>query len=280
MDKVKITIPQCRQFKEEGRKVKMIVAYDYPMAALIDRSDADMILVGDSLGMVVLGLDTTVPINIEEIVYHLRAVKRAAKSTMVVADMPFMSYINIDESVRNAGKLMKEGADCVKLEGGLTIAAKVRAIVDAGIPVMGHIGLTPQTVSMLGGFKVQGKDSAAAERLLHEALALEDAGAFAVLMECVPARLAKLITEKLKVPTIGTGAGPDVDGHCLNAYDLLGIFDRFVPKFVRQYAQLGPKLVDVFNSYCREIDCGEFPLQEHCFHMNEEELKQLSQTDK
>jgi 3-methyl-2-oxobutanoate hydroxymethyltransferase len=276
MSKSKITIPQCQALKEEGKKIKMIVAYDYPMATLIDRSDAEMILVGDSLGMVVLGLDTTVPINMEEIVYHLRAVKRAAKNTMIVADMPFMSYINVDEAVRNAGRLMKEGADCVKLEGGLTVAGKVKAIVDAGIPVMAHIGLTPQTVSMLGGFKVQGKDSATAERLLKEALALEEAGAFVVLMECVPAQLAALITERLRVPTIGTGAGPSVDGHCLNAYDLLGIFDKFVPKFVRQYANLGPAIVEAFNSYCREIDCSEFPLEEHCFHMSEENLKRLS----
>ena len=275
MSKVKITIPQCQQFKAEGRKVKMIVAYDYPMASLIDRSDAEMILVGDSLGMVVLGLDTTVPVNMEEIVYHLRPVKRASKNTMIVADMPFMSYINIDEAVRNAGKLMKEGADCVKLEGGLTVTDKVKAIVDAGIPVMAHIGLTPQTVSMLGGFKVQGKDSATAERLLKEALALEEAGAFAVLLECIPAQLAKLITEKLKVPTIGTGAGPYVDGHCLNAYDLTGIFDKFVPKFVRQYAKLGPAMVEAFNSYCSEIDSGAFPVKEHCFHMNDEDLKRL-----
>ena len=275
MSKAKITIPQCQQFKAEGRKVKMIVAYDYPMATLIDRSDAEMILVGDSLGMVVLGLDTTVPINMEEIVYHLRPVKRAARNTMVVADMPFMSYINIDEAVRNAGKLMKEGADCVKLEGGLTVTDKVKAIVDAGIPVMAHIGLTPQTVSMLGGFKVQGKDTATAERLIKEALALEEAGAFAVLMECIPAQLAKVITEKLKVPTIGTGAGPFVDGHCLNAYDLVGIFDKFVPKFIRQYAKLGPVMVDAFNSYCSEIDSGAFPLKEHCFHMSDEDLKRL-----
>jgi 3-methyl-2-oxobutanoate hydroxymethyltransferase len=276
MSKSKMTVPQCQLFKKEGKKIKMIVAYDYPMALLIDRSDAEMILVGDSLGMVVLGLDTTVPVNMEEIIYHLRAVKRAAKNTMIVADMPFMSYVNVDEAVRNAGRLMKEGADCVKLEGGLTVTGKVKEIVDAGIPVMAHIGLTPQTVSMLGGFKVQGKDFATAERLLKEALALEEAGAFAVLMECVPAHLAALITEKLRVPTIGTGAGPSVYGHCLNAYDLLGIFDRFVPKFVRQYAQLGPAMVGVFNSYCREIDCGDFPLEEHCFHMDEKDLKRLS----
>jgi 3-methyl-2-oxobutanoate hydroxymethyltransferase len=275
MSKTKMTIPQAQQFKEQGKKIKMIVAYDYPMATMIDRSDAEMILVGDSLAMVVLGLDTTVPVNMEEIIYHLRAVKRAAKNTMIVADMPFMSYINIDEAVRNAGQLLKEGADCVKLEGGLPVCPKVRAIVDAGIPVMAHIGLTPHTVSMLGGFKVQGKDSAAAERLLNEAMKLQEAGAFSVLMECVPAALAKLITAKLSVPTIGTGAGPHVDGHCLNAYDLTGIFDKFVPKFVKQYAKLGPMMVDAFNSYCREIDSGEFPVKEHCFTINEEDLKKL-----
>ncbi len=275
MDKTKITIPQVRQYKEQGKKIKMIVAYDYPFAALIDRSDAEMILVGDSLGMVVLGYDTTVPVNMEEIIYHLRAVRRAAKNTMVVADMPFMSYINVDEAIRNAGRLMKEGADCVKLEGGLPMVDKVKGIVDAGIPVMAHIGLTPQTVSMLGGFKVQGKDAASAERMLLEARELEGAGAFAVLLECVPSPLARLITAKLGVATIGTGAGADVDGHCLNAYDLTGIFERFVPKFVKQYAQVGPQMLDAFNAYCREIDNGEFPAQQHCFTMKEEDLKKL-----
>lgn len=275
MAKTKITIPQVRQYKEQGKKIKMIVAYDYPMAALIDRSDAEMILVGDSLGMVVLGYDTTVPVNMEEIIYHLRAVKRAAKNTLIVADMPFMSYINVDEAIRNAGKLLKEGADCVKLEGGLPMVDKVKGIVDAGIPVMAHIGLTPQTVSMLGGFKVQGKDAAAAERMMIEARELEAAGAFAVLLKCVPAPLARLMTQKLTASTIGTGAGPDVDGHCLNAYDLTGIFDKFVPKFVKQYANLGPQMVDAFNAYCREIDSGEFPGREHCFTMKEEDLKRL-----
>lgn len=275
MAKTKITVPQVRQYKEQGKKVRMIVAYDYPMAALIDRSDAEMILVGDSLGMVVLGYETTVPVNMEEIIYHLRAVKRAAKNTLIVADMPFMSYVNVNEAIHNAGKLIKEGADCVKLEGGLPMVEKVKGIVDAGIPVMAHIGLMPQTVSMLGGFKVQGKDTAAAERMLIEARELEAAGAFAILLECVPAPLAGLLTQKLAVSTIGTGAGPDVDGHCLNAYDITGIFDRFVPKFVKQYAQLGPQMVDAFNAYCREVDSGEFPGQEHCFTMREEDLKRL-----
>ena len=275
MAKTKITVPQVRQYKEQGKKVRMIVAYDYPMAALIDRSDAEMILVGDSLGMVVLGYETTVPVNMEEIIYHLRAVKRAAKNTLIVADMPFMSYVNVNEAIHNAGKLIKEGADCVKLEGGLPMVEKVKGIVDAGIPVMAHIGLTPQTVSMLGGFKVQGKDAAAAERMLIEARELEAAGAFAILLECVPAPLARLLTQKLAVSTIGTGAGPDVDGHCLNAYDITGISDRFVPKFVKQYAQLGPQMVDAFNAYCREVDSGEFPGQEHCFTMREEDLKRL-----
>ena len=276
MGKTKMTIPQAQQFKNQGRKLKMIVAYDYPMASLIDRSDADMILVGDSLGMVILGYDTTVSINMEEIIYHLRPVKRAARNTMVIADMPFMSYINVDDAVRNAGKLMKEGADCVKLEGGMTVTDRVKAIIDAGIPVMAHIGLTPQTVSMLGGFKVQGKDAASAKQLINDALKLEEAGAFSVLMECVPVPLAKLITEKLSVPTIGTGAGPHVDGHCLNAYDLVGIFDKFVPKFVKQYAHIGPMMVDAFNMYCREIDTGDFPKKEHCFTMSAEVSNDLT----
>lgn len=275
MAKQKLTIPQFKQLKDQGKKFKMITVYDFPMAALVDRSEAEMILVGDSLGMVVLGYDSTVPVNMEEIIYHLRAVRRGAKNTFVVADMPFMSYVNVDEAIKNAGRLLKEGADCVKLEGGLNVLDKVKGIVDAGIPVMGHMGLTPQTASMLGGFKVQGKDPAVAKRLLLEAQKLEEAGAFAVLVECIPSQLAKVITEKLSVATVGTGAGPHVDGHCLNAYDLIGIFDKFVPKFVKQYAQLGPVVVEAFNSYCREIDAGEFPKPEHCFNMAEEELKRL-----
>ncbi|WP_425059532.1 3-methyl-2-oxobutanoate hydroxymethyltransferase [Sporomusa carbonis] len=276
MSKTKLTIPQLRQLKEEGKKVKMIVCYDYPMAAIVEKSEADMILVGDSLGMVVMGLDSTVPVNMEEIIYHLRAVRRATPNTFVVADLPFMSYqASVEEAIRNAGRLLKEGADCVKLEGGLEVVDTVKAIVRAGVPVMAHIGLTPQTVAMLGGFKVQGKSAEAAEKMLLEAQKLEEAGAFAVLLECVPSQLAKLITEKLSVPTIGTGAGPDVDGHCLNAYDLLGIFDKFVPKFIKQYAKLGPVMVEAFNQHCREIDSGEFPKPEHCFNMNSEDLKRL-----
>lgn len=276
MTKQKIAIPQLRKLKEQSKKFTMITAYDYPMASLIDRSNSEMILIGDSLGMVVLGYDSTVPVNMEDVIYHLRAVHRAARSTLLVADMPFGSYnSSVEDAIKNATRLLKEGADCVKLEGGLNVVDKIKGIVGAGIPVMAHIGLTPQTVSMLGGFKVQGKDHEAAKQLLADAKELEKAGAFAVLLECVPSPLAKIITESLKVPTVGTGAGPHVDGHCLNAYDLLGIFEKFKPKFVKQYSNLAGEMINVFNTFHKEIETGVFPQPEHCFGMDEEDLKRL-----
>ena len=276
MAKTKITIPEILETKTNGKKFKMITVYDYPMANLVDRSAAELILVGDSLGMVIQGHDGTIPVNIEDILYHLKLVRRGAPNTFVVGDMPFMSYqINRDEAIRNAGTLLKAGADCVKMEGGSKIADTVKAVVDAGVPVMGHIGLTPQTAAMMGGFKVQGKNAEAAEKLLQDAIAIDNAGVFAMVLECMPAGLCKLITERVKCATISVGGGKDCNGHNLNAYDLVGIFDKFVPKFVKQYAQMGPQIVEVFDTWCKEIDDGTFPEEKHCFTMNDENLKRL-----
>jgi 3-methyl-2-oxobutanoate hydroxymethyltransferase len=276
MTKKKITIPEIQEMKRNGKKFKMITVYDYPMASMVDQSNAELILVGDSLGMVIQGHDGTVPVNIEDVIYHVKAVRRGAPNTFVVGDMPFLSYqVSKEEAIRNAGTLLKVGADCVKMEGGMNVVETVRAVVNAGIPVIAHIGLTPQTASMMGGFKVQGKSTEAAEKLLNEAIALEEAGAFAMVVECVPTQLAKIIDEKLQIPIISVGAGPHATGHNLNAYDLLGIFDKFVPKFVRQYAQMGRQMVEVFNTWGREIDNGEFPAPEHCFNMKDEDLKRL-----
>lgn len=276
MSKKKITIPELMEIKKSGKKFKMITGYDYPMATMIDRSDAELLLVGDSLGMVIQGHDGTIPVNIEDTIYHVKAVRRGAPNTFVVGDMPFLSYqVSKEEAIRNAGTLLKAGADCVKIEGGMKVLETIRAVVDAGIPVIAHIGLTPQTAAMFGGFKVQGKNAEAAEKLLNEAAALEEAGAFAIVLECIPTPLAKLIDEKLHIPTIGCGAGPHTTAQNLNAYDLLGIFDKFVPKFVKQYGKLGQEMVDIFNTWCSEIDSGVYPAPENGFTMKDEELKRL-----
>jgi len=274
--KKKISIPELKGMKVSGQKFKMFTVYDFPMATMVDRSPAELILVGDSLGMVIQGHDSTVPVNLEDVLYHVKIVRKGAPNTFVVGDMPFLSYqVNRDEAIRNAGTLLKVGADCVKMEGGVKIAETMRAVVDAGIPVMAHIGLTPQTAAMLGGFKVQGKNAASAEKLLQDALAVEEAGAFAIVLECIPTALAQLIDQKVTIPTISVGAGPFTTGFNLNAYDLLGIFDKFVPKFVIQYAQMGKDIVNVFDTWCKDIDEGSYPAPEHGFAMNDEDLKRL-----
>jgi 3-methyl-2-oxobutanoate hydroxymethyltransferase len=281
MGKQKITIPGLAEKKQKGEKFRMVTAYDYPTALRVDRSEIELILVGDSLGMTVLGYAGTVPVTMEEMIHHLRPVVRGAPNTFVVGDMPFGSYNESPaQAVRNANRLLKEGgADAVKLEGGAALAPTVRVMVEGGIPVMAHIGLTPQTASMLGGFKVQGKDLASARRLLEDALALEEAGAFCVLMECVPAPLARVITEKLKVPTIGIGAGPYCDGQVLVFHDLVGLFDRFLPRFVKQYARLQEEIDRALAAFAREVAEGAFPGPEHSFGMNEEILKELALPD-
>lgn len=277
MEKRKVAIPQLKEMKKAGKKLKMVTAYDYPTAVLVDKTEIEMILVGDSLGMVVLGYDGTVPVTMEDMIHHIRPVVKGAPNTLIVGDMPFMSYnVSREEAIRNAGRLMKEGgADCVKLEGGAVVAPTVKAIVDAGIPVMAHIGLTPQTASALGGFKVQGKDAAMAAKLLADAQALEEAGAFAIVLECIPAQLGRLISERLTIPTIGIGAGPWCDGQVLVTQDMMGLFDRFVPKFVKRYANIGQIMLEAFQKYAEEVNSGVFPDLEHSFTMKEEELQRL-----
>ena len=278
MSKQKLSIPAMREMKEQGKKIRVVTAYDYPTAILVDQTEIELILVGDSLGMVVLGYEATVPVTMEDMLHHTKAVGRGAKNTLIVTDMPFMSYnISIPEAIRNAGRLMQEGgADCVKLEGGSPVITEtVKAIVQAGIPVMAHIGLTPQTATQLGGFKVQGKDKAAAEKMIEEALRLEEAGASSIVLEAIPAPLAEMISKKLTIPTIGIGAGVNCDGQVLVFHDMVGLFDRFVPKFVRQYTNVSQQMLSALNSYAQEVADAKFPGPEHSFSMKDEVLKQL-----
>ncbi|MBC9783926.1 3-methyl-2-oxobutanoate hydroxymethyltransferase [Heliobacterium chlorum] len=275
--KKKITLPQFKERKEQRKRFRMVTAYDYPFAQLVDESEVEVILVGDSLGMVVLGYDSTVPVTLEEMIHHCRPVVKGAPHTLVVADMPFGTYnISKEDAIRNANRMLKEsGIEAVKLEGGKKVAPIVEAVVDAGIPVMGHIGLTPQTAAQLGGFKVQGKTEEAAQQLLEDALALEKAGAFSVVIECVPADVARRITESLSIPTIGIGAGPYCDGQVLVIQDMLGMFDRFTPKFVKKYANIGPTIKDALNTYAQEVSDGTFPGPEYSFGMDSNEMKRL-----
>lgn len=263
----KITITDIYKKKTEGRKITMLTAYDYPTAQIVDQAGIDMILVGDSLGMVVQGVSSTIPVTMDEMIYHTKMVSRAAQSAMVVGDMPFLSYqTHKAEAVRNAGRFLKEAnAEAVKLEGGSRIAETIRAIVDTGIPVMAHIGLTPQYVHMLGGFKVQGKDEAAREKILADARAVQDAGAFSVVVEAVPVSLTREIQKILHIPTIGIGAGADCDGQVLVLHDLLGLFDRFTPKFVKRYVNLKEQALNAVKEYKQDVESGTFPSQEHSF---------------
>lgn len=273
----KTTVLDVKKAKEDGRKLVMMTAYDYPFGLLADEAGVDIVLVGDSLGMVVMGLDGTVAVTMEHMIHHIKAVVRGCKGPLIVGDMPFMSYnISVEEAISNAGRLMKEGGcDVVKLEGGVDFAPTVRAIVKAGIPVQGHIGLTPQTASALGGFKMQGKDAAAARRIIEDAKALEEAGAFSMILEAVPAPLGKLVAESVSVPVIGIGAGVDVDGQVLVTHDMVGLFDKFIPKFVKQYTQIRPIILEALSAYKKEVQDASFPAPEHSFKMPEETLAQL-----
>ncbi len=272
----KVSILDLQAYKNRGEKFSMVTAYDYPTALVADKAEIDVLLVGDSLAMVVLGLPNTVSITVDEMLHHCRAVARGAKRAFLVGDMPFMSYTNADEAVHNAGRFLKEaGMEAVKLEGGEQVAPIVEAVVRAGIPVMGHIGLTPQTVSKLGGFKVQGKDAAAVRQLIADAKALQDAGCFSIVLEAIPDRVAKLITESVSVPTIGIGAGPHCDAQVLVMHDMVGLFDRFVPKFVKQYAQLQPQMVAALRQYKADVAAGVFPAAEHSYTIKDEVLEQL-----
>lgn len=259
------------------RKITMLTAYDYPLASLMDRAGIDIILVGDSLANVVLGLESTTQLGMMEMLHHAKAVRRAVKQALLIGDMPYEAYqLNPETSVNNARRFIDEaGCAAIKLEWFDQCLEVTRDIVQAGIPVMGHIGLTPQTADKIGGFKVQGKDAAAAQRLLDQAKALTDLGCFALLLECVPEKLAELITAKIKIPTIGIGAGVHCDGQVLVVHDLLGLFDRYKPKFVKQYINLTPLIQKAFETYIAEVTEGKFPAPEHAFTIKQEELDKL-----
>ncbi len=263
--------------KKGNEKLTMLTAYDYSMARLIDESGVDAILVGDSLGMVCLGYEDTLSVTVDDMIHHGKAVVRGVKNAMVVVDMPFMSYeISVEKALLNASRIIKEtGAKALKLEGGFDILPQIEAIVKAKIPVMGHLGLTPQSVNVFGGFKVQGKDEEGAKKILEEALALEKAGVFAIVLECVPAKLAKIISEKLTIPTIGIGAGKDCDGQILVWQDLVKVYGDFTPKFVKEYANVGSIMKDAFGNYIEEVREGKFPEEKHTFSIKEETLEKL-----
>lgn len=275
---MKRTIPDFESMKQNGEKISMLTAYDYPSARLVEEAGVDTILVGDSLGMVVLGYDSTVPVTMEEMIHHTKAVRRGARQTFVIADMPFMSYATCELALSNAGRFIKEGeADAVKIEGGENVAAIIQTMTRIGIPVVGHIGLTPQTANQLGGFKVQGRDLDSAKQLIKDAHVLEQAGAFLLVLEAVPRQVARQISSELKIPTIGIGAGLDCDGQVLVYHDILGLFERFKPKFVKQYAQLGQLAVQAIKSYHDDVKLSLFPAEEHTFSISDEVIRKLYQ---
>lgn len=263
--------------KQKGEKISMLTAYDYSTAKLVDQAGIDGILVGDSLGNVMLGYEDTLSVTVEDMIHHGAAVARGVKNALVVIDMPFLSYqTSVYDAVKNAGRLVKEGrAGAVKLEGGKEFAPQIRAITAASIPVMGHLGLTPQSIHTLGGYRVQGKTEAAAQKLLEDALAVEEAGAFALTLECVPAKLAELITSKLSIPTIGIGAGAGCDGQVLVYQDMLGMFNDYTPKFVKRFAEVGEVMKNAFAEYNRQVKEGSYPDEAHSFGMDEDVLKKL-----
>ena len=264
----KVTVPELVKMKQRGEKIVSLTAYDYCFARILDNAGIDVLLVGDSLGAVVQGHDTTLPVTLEDIIYHTRAVIRGRQRALVVSDMPFMTFqVGVDEAKRNAGRLLQEGgAEAVKLEGGVAQAATIEAVVQMGVPVMGHVGLTPQSVHQFGGYKIQGRGEGQAGAILQDALAVEEAGAFAVVLEGIPLQLAKEITQRLSIPTIGIGAGPHCDGQILVAHDMLGLFDDFTPKFVKQYANLKAVIGEAVDAYAAEVRTNAFPDEQHTFH--------------
>lgn len=274
---MKNTTVTFKKAKEERTKLTMLTAYDYSFAKLMDEAGVNSILVGDSVGMVCLGYDDTLPVTMEDMIHHTAAVSRGAENALVVADMPFMSYqTSVYDAVVNAGRLIKEGhAQAVKLEGGFEVTEQIKAIVNASIPVVAHIGLTPQSVNTFGGFKVQGKSEAAAQRLLDEARAVEEAGAFAVVLECVPEKLAAKISQAISIPTIGIGAGAGCDGQVLVYQDMLGLFSDFTPKFVKKFANVGDVVKGAFQDYIKEVQEGTFPAPEHTFKIDDEIINKL-----
>ncbi len=275
--KKKITLKDLQNKKVSGHQIFALTAYDYSLAKVLDASGVDLILVGDSLGMVLLGYETTLSVTMEEMLHHCKAVARGAQHSFLVGDMPFLSYqVDVHEAVRNAGRFLSEaGMNSVKVEGGVQISATVKAIVRAGIPVMGHIGLMPQSVHKIGGYGVQGNTASKARSLLEDALALEEAGCFAIVLESVPTRVARLITERLNIPTVGIGAGPGCDGQILVTYDLLGLFDSFTPKFVKQYANLSEVITKAIEQYICDVRDSKFPDQEHSSSISDVEWRLL-----
>ena len=275
--RMKITTLVFRQKKERGEPITVLTGYDYPTALALDQVGIDAILVGDSLGMVVLGYENTLPVTMDEMLHHCRAVARGCKSALLIGDMPFMSYqISTEEAIRNAGRLLQHGGmDAIKLEGGRERLDAIRAILGAGIPVMGHLGLTPQSVNLLGGFRPQGRTAISAEKLFEDALLLEEAGCFSLVLESIPTRLAEMVSKRLTIPTIGIGAGAGCDGQVLVTHDLLGLFDRFTPKFVRKYADLSSVMKNAFSAYIADVQDRTFPAQEHSIEMPDEEWESL-----
>ncbi len=274
---MRVTINEIKEMKRREEKIPMLTAYDYSTAKLVDEAGVPLILVGDSLGMVILGYETTIPVTMDEMIHHTKAVVRGTKRALIIGDMPFMTYhTSISDALYNAARFIQEGgAQAVKLEGGEVVAETVRRIVNCGIPVMGHIGLTPQSIYQLGGFKVQGKTPEAAGRLIRDACALDEAGAFSIVLEAVPAPLSKLITQKVSVPTIGIGAGPDCDGQVQVINDILGLFTEFVPKHAKQYAKLAEIIRTALTDYATEVKAGSFPTMKQSYTMDESLLKEL-----
>jgi len=264
----KVTVPEIVKMKRAGQKITALTAYDYSFARILDEAGVDILLVGDSLGSVIQGQESTLPVTLEEMLYHTRIAARGRKRALLVGDMPFLSYqVSVEEAKRNAGRFLSEaGAEAIKVEGGVEIRDTIKAIVAVGIPVMGHVGLTPQSIHRFGGYKVQGKEKKAAERIVRDAVAVEEAGAFSVVLEGVPLDLAREITQRLTIPTIGIGAGVECDGQVLVVHDMLGLFDAYQPKFVKRYADLKGVMIDAVKRYVAEVKDGSFPDEEHSFH--------------
>ncbi len=276
-ERTKVTVPQLLEMKRREQKIAMITAYDYPTGVWAERAAIDILLVGDSMAMTVLGYPNTLPATMAELIAHSQAVTRGNSNSFVLGDMPYMSYQpSVQLAVQNAGRFMSEGrCDGIKLEGGAPMADRVEAIVNAGIPVMGHLGLTPQSMSMLGGFKAQGKDALMAKSIIDDARVLEEAGAFSILLEAVPSKVSKLVTQRAEIPIIGIGAGPDCDGQVLIFHDMFGLYPAFTPKFAKQYADLGKQIVEGLQRYADEVREGVFPEPKHCFTISDQQYKEL-----
>jgi 3-methyl-2-oxobutanoate hydroxymethyltransferase len=277
MEQEKVTLTTLKEMKQQGLPITMVTAYDYPTARLVDEAGIDTVLVGDSAANVVLGYADTIPVTVDELLHHTRAVRRGVRRALLIGDMPFMSYnVSLEQAIGNAGRFLKEAsAEAVKVEGGGWVAKTVAAMVNAGIPVVGHLGLTPQTASMLGGYRVQGRTAESARKIVEDALRLQDAGAFLLVLECVPDRLGELISKKLEIPVIGIGAGANTDGQVLVFHDLVGIQSGFAPKFVKRYAGVGDEIRSAVARYCQEVKERAFPAEEHCFRIPDEEFAAL-----